>query len=141
MTPKLNCKDITEIVKSDFGALWNCRQRGNSLEIITPFSTTTQKFVSVFITYRDGAFVVSDGGWLSGELDLYEIPEVDGIDCDLHLEFFGHAFGIKSLISGENGEKFFYKKAANEKLLSNAVYDLSNFLSSVINGLSLPREQ
>ena len=58
-----------EITKA-FGALWNCRPRGNSLEIATPVPTSTEKYVTVFLTERNGKWIVSDGGMIqSGQYD------------------------------------------------------------------------
>ena len=45
---------IFENIKHAFGALWGFRARGESFEVITPFPTSTDMYVSVFITVRDG---------------------------------------------------------------------------------------
>jgi hypothetical protein len=51
-------------VARDYSALWDFKFRGATLEIITPHSTISNKFVSVFLTEREGEFIVSDGGYL-----------------------------------------------------------------------------
>src|SRR4051794_33762418 len=121
MSDELKCNEFVEILRKDFGALRNCRPRGNSIEIITPFSTATQKFISVFITVRDGAFIVSDGGWLVGELALYEIPDSeDESESSLTLDFFIRNFRI-STFKDRSGGKFFYKRCKEMSLISSAV--------------------
>jgi hypothetical protein len=138
---ELTCSTVIEHLKRDFGALWQCRPRGNSLEIITPFSTATQEFVSVFITVRDGQLIVSDGGWLINEHLSRAMPasEVSFVDCIGYADHFGTAFGVSKW--NESSERvFFYKRCENLKLLSNAVYDVANFVSSVVNASTLPCE-
>ena len=51
------------------------RMRGDTLEVITPFATTNDKFVSVFISERKNGYVVTDGGWITNGI----------YDCDLPL--------------------------------------------------------
>ena len=41
--------DIFNAVKSDFCELTTYKVRNNSIEIITPFSTLNNKFISVFV--------------------------------------------------------------------------------------------
>ena len=43
---------IFEIVRTAFNSLWKMRMRGDTLEIITPFATTNDKFVSIFVSKR-----------------------------------------------------------------------------------------
>ena len=37
-------------ISSDFSSLWKYKLRGETLEIVTPFSTLTGSFISVFLT-------------------------------------------------------------------------------------------
>ncbi len=137
MSHGIVCEDVLPVLKADFGNLWNCRQRGNSLEIITPFSTVTEKFVSVFITKRTDTFIVSDGGWLTGSPDYYQTDqdqqeeEFSGI-----LSHYSHAFGISEAKQADGGV-FYFKKCDKLALLSSAVYDVANFVATVVNGSSL----
>ena len=66
---------IFEIVRTAFNSLWKMRMRGDTLEIITPFATTNDKFVSIFVSIRKNGYVVNDGGWLANGF----------YDCDLPL--------------------------------------------------------
>lgn len=138
MKPPLTCEHMLRLLSSDFALLWNCRPRGNTLEIITPFSTITQQFVSVFITIRDNEYVVSDGGWVAKELNLYQLPDVEDLDYDFQVEHFSHSFGVRTFT--HRGEKFFYKRCSKPELLSGAVYDLCSFVCSLVNSLSLPKQ-
>jgi hypothetical protein len=140
MKPALECDPIIGAIKRDFGTLWQCRNRGNSIEIVTPFSTATQKFVSVFITRRDDSYVVTDGGWVSSEDQTYGLDEVEeDSGFDAIIEHFCKAFKIYS--TREKGGRFFYKKVSDDSLISSAVYDVANFISSVVNSLSIPVQE
>ena len=55
---------IYNSVKSDFCELTTYKIRNNSIEIITPFSTLNDKFVSVFVKFYQNQIIVSDGGWI-----------------------------------------------------------------------------
>ena len=68
-------KEITDA----FGALWKCRPVGDSLEITTPFPTSTSMYVTVFLTKRDDAWIVSDGGWVCNEIYNCELPTEEKI--------------------------------------------------------------
>ena len=59
-------QEIYDDIVSSFGSLWQTKVRGNTLEIITPFASTNHKFVSVFLTKNQDEYIVTDGGWLSG---------------------------------------------------------------------------
>ena len=42
----MNLLDIFTDIKNAFGGLWQTKQRGNSLEIITPYATTNNRYPS-----------------------------------------------------------------------------------------------
>ena len=63
--------DIFKTIKDDFCSLTTYKLRGESLEIITPFSTLNNKFVSVFIKEIKGKYVISDAGWT--DLNYYDV--------------------------------------------------------------------
>ena len=139
MNNQLSCDPVVGVLKRDFGSLWQCRDRGTSIEIVTPFSTSTQKFISVFITKRDGEFVVTDGGWLCNESNGYGLCDIDDISCFADIStHFCEAFKIE--VKRNQDEAFYFKKIADEAFLSNAVYDVAQFVSSVVNSLSMPEQ-
>ena len=51
----MNLLEIFTDIKNAFGGLWQTKQRGNSLEIITPYATTNNRFVSVFLSAENSA--------------------------------------------------------------------------------------
>src|ERR1035437_7186742 len=93
-------ENIYKEIITSFGSLWNFKERGQSLEIITPFATTSHKFISVFLTERDGTFIVSDGGWI--EQGAYSNTFDRAIDCynKIVLHYQG-SFNVKEVKSNE----------------------------------------
>lgn len=124
-------KDIFLEIKESFGALWNCRPRGNSLEIATPVPTSTDKYVTVFLTMRDGKWIVSDGGMTGCGLYDTKLPE-DSQTFEKIVNFFKEDFDIKSTCNA-SGEIFYYKSTRKRELVPNIVFDLSNFIAMVVN--------
>ena len=55
-------RDIIEEIIKAFSSLWKIKQRGDSIEIITPVTTSNDSFVSFFLTRRGDEYVVTDGG-------------------------------------------------------------------------------
>lgn len=131
-------ENIFQDITTSFGSLWKYKERGETVEIITPFATTTNKFVSVFITQQEGYFVVSDGGWMhEGNYDN---------DFDLELNCFSKIFdhykehfSVKSLKS-PTGIFYFYKKTQKEKSIPSLVLDMGNFISSMISASEAEHE-
>jgi len=117
-------------IKDTFCSMWSFKERGNTLEVITPYATTNLKFISVFITKQNGFFIITDGGYLEdSEYDL--VPDIeDGLFMRVfhHYEDF---YEIKSL--EHQNRKIYFKKTKKEELIPNLVYDLANFTSAIIN--------
>lgn len=44
-----NTEQLFRDIKTDFNSLWSFNLRGETLEILTPFSTMTGNIISVFI--------------------------------------------------------------------------------------------
>lgn len=119
-----------DIVNS-FGSLWSFKQRGKSLEIITPFATTCHRFVSVFLTKRDDYYIISDGGWVSGGGYENEFDrEVDAFNKVV--SHFQESFHVKEIKDGK-GSTFFYKKTIKEISVPSLVLDVANFINAVIS--------
>jgi len=141
MTQALKCPELVARLKSDFGALWGCRERGDSVELVTPFCTSSQKFVSVFISLREKAFIVSDGGWLGNETDFYgrgaEPEEEQYCDCVKH---FSEVFRVRIGTNTKN-ETVYYKTTDRLDLLSGAVFDIANFVVTVANAGALESDE
>ncbi|MFZ1528997.1 MAG: hypothetical protein WAT19_09620 [Ferruginibacter sp.] len=126
----MNLQEIFENIKESFCSLWTFKSRGRTLEVITPFSTTNSKFISVFITEQEEEMIVTDGGWLmNGEYSV--VPDLDD---EVFIKIFNHyqsQYEIELLQNDLNN--FYYKKTKKQELIPNLVYDLSNFLSNVIS--------
>lgn len=124
----MNLSDIFNDIKTAFGGLWQTKERGNSLEIITPYATTNNRFVSVFLSKQGEEFVVSDGGWLQSgvyDVSLNEEP------CFLKVLFhYQTSFDIKQITSPE-GTEYFYLKTTNPIDIPSKLFDLSLFIQNV----------
>src|ERR1043166_5283425 len=126
----MDFESIFKTVKDSFCSLWSFKIRGETLELITPYSTTNFKFISIFVTEKNGRFIATDGGWLlNGEYDT---------DISLNDEYFRRIFDYYSVLydlqSTEQGETtLYYKTCSKLELLPNLVHDLSVFLSAAIN--------
>jgi hypothetical protein len=128
----LNCKDVTGMLKGDFGALWHCTQRGKSLEIITPYIYPDSSFVSVFITKRGNRFIVSDGAQVS---EFFQSAKGDE-------PFFASLIARSRVTHGvsefqQGGRTFFYKETKDHKLISSIAFDVVNFLVGASNAAYL----
>ncbi|MFA6201419.1 MAG: hypothetical protein WC679_13540 [Bacteroidales bacterium] len=120
---------INDIIDS-FNSLWKIKERGNSIEIVTPIATTNNMFVSVFLTKRDNEYVVTDGGWIDNETYECEISFEDESYSKL-FEYYLNDYEIRRLEA--KGKIFYYKKTSNPLLVPNLVYDLSNFINAIIS--------
>lgn len=126
-----NLKEIFKNLKESFCSLWQFKDRGKTLEIITPYSTITSKFISVFITERDNSIIISDGGWIaSGYYDT---------DVNMQDEFFSKLFytyesyfDIKKI--DKNEVPFYYKKADKEVSIPSFLFDMVQFIQGVVGG-------
>lgn len=123
-------EEYENIIKS-FGALWKTKKRGDSIEIITPFATTSHSFVSVFLKKQNNEYVVSDGGWIASGLYGYIIDtDIDCFEkvCDHYID----TYDIKKVIS-TSGITFYYKKTDSISALASIVFDVSTFISTIVS--------
>lgn len=126
-------------VERDYAGLWDFKFRGATLEIVTPHSTISDKFVSVFLTERDGIYVISDGGYLH----INEYVENEDIKSN---RCYNNAFAhferyYKVLrVSDRNGKVIFYTKTANRTLVSSLIHDMASFITGVANAQHMTLE-
>lgn len=129
-------QEIYENIKFCFDQLWSFKSRGDeTIEIITPYSTTSNKFVSLFLTKRDDKFIVSDGGLLNSE--AYE-SQVD-YDNQYLLKILYHYenhYQIKTT-TDKKGYKHYYKTTTSEILVPNLIYDLAQFISMCVSSATV----
>jgi hypothetical protein len=123
--------DIFQNIQSSFGSLWKFKERGNSLEIITPYATTSAKFVSVFLSEKDGEYIISDGGWINDRIYDNNFDVEDS--CFLKIvDHYTNSFDVKQT-SGLGNKTYYYKKTGNKNFVPSLVMDLSVFISNIIS--------
>ena len=122
-------KDLLNDIITAYSSLWSFKKRGNSIEIVTPVSTTNDVFVSVFLTMRGDEYVVTDGGWI--DAGVYDIDEVNNIQFESIISHYKSAYGIISLRAKEL--TYFYKKTCNPVFVPNFVFDVSSFVGGIVN--------
>ena len=124
---------FNSIVES-YNSLWHIRALGESLEIVTPMVTTNENFVSVFVTKRGEYYIVTDGGWISAGY----------YDCDINVlgsayyklfQYYLENYHIQQ--TEGHGRTMYYKKVREESMVVNCVFELSNFISSVVSGTNI----
>lgn len=119
-----NAEQLFSDIKSDFNSLWNSKLRGETLEIITPFSTLAGNLISVFLTQREDRFIVTDGQRLYRYILEHGIKKNNPFIEETALHY-----GIKT----SKETNYFFKSTNNFKLLSSYVYDLIFFYIAVYN--------
>ena len=122
-------------IVSSFQALWKMKNYGSTIEVITPMVTANDNFVSVFITRRGNDYVVTDGGWI--EAGMYEC-EPGALTVTFHRVFRYYTNQYNVDTTETQGKKFYFKKIANLEMLPSLVFDMSNFISCVVNTAFIP---
>ena len=123
-------ENIYNEIKSSFNSLWQFKERGKTLEIITPFATTSHKFVSVFLSIQENKYIVTDGGWVQG--GYYETAFNQEEDCFRKaLYHYQNSFNIKE-VNTPSGI-YFYKSTDKEIAVPSLIFDIANFISSMIS--------
>ena len=110
--------------------LWNFKQRGETVEIITPCFTTSDSFVSVFLTQRGDEFVVTDGGWIS-EKYYNDLIDLEDNHFNRLYEYYLTQYNISTIEAKER--LFYYKKTTNWAMIPNLVYEVANFISAIVS--------
>lgn len=122
---------IYEQLKSDYNQLWSTKIRGRSLEIITPYSSTSSKFISVFLLSQGDEYVVSDGGYVHRQ-QYGEAVDVES-QCYMHLHaHYEEHYKVRSLID-KMDTVIYYKKTNNIELVTSIIHDLISFVSGVVS--------
>ena len=123
--------DIHKEIINSFGSLWKFKERGDSLEIITPYATTNDKFISVFLTKQGKDYIVSDGGWIHTE--VYENVSENEAVCfqKIHYHYLD-SYDIQTT-ADKSKVKFYYKKTNSPIAIPSLVFDLANFVSAIVS--------
>jgi hypothetical protein len=127
----MSLEKVYQDIKNSFSNLWQTKQRGNSLEIITPYATTSNRFVSVFITKQGSEYVITDGGWING--GVYDNISLNEEASFLKILYhFQSSLGIQEVASND-GITYYYLKATNPIDIPSRVFDLSSFIQSIVS--------
>jgi hypothetical protein len=134
---RLDCK-ITDRIREEFDTLWRCEQRGNTLEIATPYRMPDSTLFTLFLTQRAQRYIACDGGRI-WEL-LRERCELEEKDWLAELRALAKAHGLKE--GSDEGTPVFFKDCQEEKLIGSISFDVANFATMAANVLlSIDREE
>lgn len=114
------------------------RMRGDTLEVITPFATTNDKFVSVFISERKNGYVVTDGGWITNGIYDCDLPLLNDIYIKV-LNYYSTEYKIKSVEAFDN--TYYYKITKEKNLIPNLVFDVAAFIKDVVSSSFINYEE
>lgn len=122
-------------VKGDFSALWKCRNLGDSLELISPYTSVHGDSVSVFITCRQDRYVVTDGA------NVHRIAKELSVNLEdrkgLHLEDLLDLYGLKEWHEASSHQVYRFKSTTDVNCVSSCVFDLIHFQEGVLNAINL----
>lgn len=123
-------------IRSDFSSLWESRTLGDTLEVITPYSTIAGDVISVFITTRNNQYIITDGARVDA------MAKSQGVKIIERKGF--HLCDILSRLSisefrSESSDSLIYrlKKTDDLSLVSSYVYDMIHFIDSMANAIML----
>lgn len=114
-------------IKQDFNSLWKYKLRGDTLEIITPFTTLAGSFISVFLTQREDRFIVSDGHRL---IDNINDNNFGTNKRTVYFQEIASHYDVK-----RTETDFFFKSTRDMNLLSSYIYDIVFFQNAVFDNI------
>ena len=130
--------EIIDYIIRSYNALWKVKKYGNTIEIVTPISTTNNMFVSVFLTKRGDEYVITDGGWIDSGMYECEVG-LEDIYYSRLFQYYLEDYDIQCLDA--KGYIYYYKKVADARFVPNVVYDLSNFINAVVSASFITFEE
>jgi hypothetical protein len=123
--------ELLHAVAKDYTNLWDFKLRGKTIEIITPHSTMSDKFVSVFVMEQGTDFVVTDGGYLFKS--EYIEDEIKESACYKQaITYFEDHYKVRR-VTDKLGTIICYKKTNQYALLSSVVHDMASFITAAVN--------
>lgn len=125
---------IFDTIVRAYQSLWQFRDYGTTLEIITPVATVNNMFVSVFITKRGEDYVATDGGWIDAGLYECEINWTANPFYKIGMFYFENFEIQKTQLKGRT---FYFKRIKQLELLPNIVFDLANFINAVVSSSNI----
>lgn len=128
-------ESVFQEIKGDFDSIWSVKNRQDTEEIVTPYSTLAGEFVSVFLTRRDNRYIVSDGG------RLHEIAEGQEVSLKarprVHYADMLEKYAVKETVRAADQKIFCYKATQDIGMLSACIYDIARFQEIVANSVFL----
>jgi len=123
-------QEIYNDILNSFSSLWTFKERGNTLEIITPYTTTNHKFVSIFLSKQNNDYIVSDGGLIQSF--GYDTPFLGDDDIfNRILEHYISVYDIKQINAKDT--VYYFKRTNNPIHIPALIFDISTFFSSIIS--------
>jgi len=123
--------EIYKNIKSAFCGLIDYKERGDTIEVITPFSTLNNKFISIFITNQNGKYIISDGGWI--EKEFYSSVIDDDAEEILNRVFLECKETYEIRTQKHGNSVYYYKTCKTIDSLPSDAFDLANFISAIVN--------
>lgn len=129
-------KELFTEICSDFTSLWGSRTLGDTLEVVTPYSTITGDVISVFITTRNNQYIITDGARIDALAKAQGVKIIERKGC--HLCDMLTRLSISEHRS-ESGNNLIYrlKKTDDLSMVSSYVYDMIHFIDSMANAIML----
>jgi hypothetical protein len=131
----MNHINTYERIKKDFCHIFSFKSHGDTLEIVTPFTTLTDKFVSVFVTQRNQKLIITDGGLIGQNLYENNISPEDPEIVDYVSEQYKKFYNIQE--TSNKIEIYYFRSIQKIELLSAAVFDLVNFIVGTVNSMTV----
>lgn len=123
----LQCSDVINAIRSDFGQLWSCESMGNSVAISSPYLLPNHAHLTMWITVRDGdRIIVSDAG-RAMEIVMELNPAAKVEETTACRDYFMGEHEV-DLHEAPDKRLFFFKETKNIKLVSSLLFDLGNFV-------------
>lgn len=123
-------------IRTDFSSLWENRVLGDTVEIMTPYSTIAGDVISVFITMRNNQYIITDGARIDTLAKLQGVNIIERKGC--HLCDVLARFAILEHRS-KSGNNLIYrlKKTEDLSMISSYVYDMIHFIDTMANAIML----
>ena len=115
--------EITQKFRDDVSSLISEKQREKDVEIITPFSTLSDKFVSVFVRFENEKFEIHDNGWFFDGAYNTSFEEFNTQKLIDTADFFD--------VKCHNKKLFIH--TLNDDLISLKVHSLSSCIQFLVN--------
>jgi len=120
----LECHQIIDLIRADFGQLWKCNNLGNTLAITTPYTLPNREALTLYVTIRDNRIIVSDAGRILALLGEESSMGKEELDACRDYFMFDQAISVHY---PQGRPAFFFKETKEIKLLPSLFFDMGNF--------------